>query len=147
MYIQYNGGFCLGGFCPGGFCPGGFCPGGILSRGFCPGGFCPGDFVLEPVPGWSDFHAVVRSKVSSLTEIGYASFIPYSVKDPYTVFTCLKSLQNSFTAHLQQKILLLLLMKICTLLRNRFSRQFRYSLMVLLFVLAGFIGQRIFLAQ
>ena len=58
--------------------------------------------VEQLVPGWSGFHSTVTSKLSVPTQIGYATFIPYSVKDPNTVYTCLRSLNESFKIHLRQ---------------------------------------------
>ena len=59
--------------------------------------------VNQLVPGWSGFHATVTSKLSVPTQIGYAPFIPYSVKDANTMFTCTGSLNDSFKIHLRQE--------------------------------------------
>ena len=55
------------------------------------------------VPGWSGFYATVTSKLSVPTQIGYAAFIPYSVKNTNTMFTCLRSSNDSFKIHLRQE--------------------------------------------
>ena len=53
-------------------------------------------------PGWSGFHTLVSTTMSIPCAIGYAPFIPFSVKDPNTVYTCMKTIVQAFKLKIQQ---------------------------------------------
>ena len=44
----------------------------------------------QNVPGWTGFHAIVTVNKSRPTRIGFPPMIPAPVKEPNTVYTCLK---------------------------------------------------------
>ena len=58
--------------------------------------------INQVVPGWSGFHAIVTPHSSKPTRIGFPPMIPNPVKDPNTVYTCLKSLDKTFQESLHQ---------------------------------------------
>ena len=57
----------------------------------------------QNVPGWTGFHAIVTVNKSRPTRIGFPPMIPAPVKEPNTVYTCLKSLDKTFRESLRQE--------------------------------------------
>lgn len=57
----------------------------------------------QNVPGWTGFHAIVIVNNSRPTRISFPPMIPATVKEPNTVYTCLKSLDKTFRESLRQK--------------------------------------------
>ena len=57
----------------------------------------------QNVPGWTGFHAIVSVNNSRPTRIGFPPMIPAPVKEPNTVYTCLKSLDKTFRESLPQE--------------------------------------------
>lgn len=82
---------------------------------------------MQRIPGWTGFHVVVTTHESIPTRIGFPPMIPAPVKDPNTVYTCLKSLENVFRNTLEQGHGVITLTRDCIAKPNESSGHCRQS--------------------
>ena len=81
----------------------------------------------QSVPGWTGFHAIVTVNKSRPTRIGFPPMIPAPVKEPNTVYTCLKSLDKTFRESLRQENAVVTLTKEFTVRPSAFSGPFHQN--------------------